>query len=535
VWQLQLPLAPALSQSVFAEASAISPSRFFATVDVEDVEPFVDGQDPTPEQSGGQVGAPVYLRGLTWRDGALGDCQVSARVAFPLGGATITLQLSDDGQHADGRADDGVFGAVFTTTGSAGVYPVRFASSCQAPNGELIVRERLTSFVLGLSPSRDLNANGILDSWEDFYGVGDGGDTDADGLANVAEFQNGTSPLHSDSDGGGESDASELLHGRNPNDASDDALSTPVLAARAGNAMVGLEASMNTTGLALTIQTSSSQGGPFTPLMAAASANGTVVDAAAQNEARRCYRARVGSSAGTSGWSDVACATPRLDPIAPVVSSLLGPPRIVSREVEVQIVADDLASDRHEVEPRFDFGVVPSGVTDMRLAYGLVSELDMAPWQPFEPTLSLRLPDAAGAQLQVQVRDLAGNLSEPTSLLFIRHEATDFAKAISLEERAEDALVLGDLAGARQNVLHSLLPVKLALKRAIEELAHAHGAAKKQWLHAVVSLAHIFAKKTIAQALLKPHTEALGRHALSEALRLERELLVWAEQNGLTL
>jgi hypothetical protein len=93
----------------------------------------------------------------------------------------------------------------------------------------------LAEYQLGTSASvRDTDMDLLPDDWEVFYGLdplepygsdGKDGDIDTDGflspgdgLANLAEYLNGTSPLLADTDGDGESDLIEIGAGRDPLD-----------------------------------------------------------------------------------------------------------------------------------------------------------------------------------------------------------------------------------------------------------------------------------------------------------------------------
>ncbi|MCG8642563.1 MAG: choice-of-anchor D domain-containing protein, partial [Desulfobacterales bacterium] len=74
---------------------------------------------------------------------------------------------------------------------------------------------------------QDADLDLIPDAWETEYGLdpnspGDAGlDPDLDGLTNLEEYNNGTSPLLSDTDNDGYSDSDEILAGTDPLDSSD--------------------------------------------------------------------------------------------------------------------------------------------------------------------------------------------------------------------------------------------------------------------------------------------------------------------------
>lgn len=71
---------------------------------------------------------------------------VWAHIQGPNSDLTQTLQLFDDGTHADGKADDGVYGNRFTRTYSSGVYLVKAMAWGQNNAAESFIRYRTGSF-----------------------------------------------------------------------------------------------------------------------------------------------------------------------------------------------------------------------------------------------------------------------------------------------------------------------------------------------------------------------------------------------------
>lgn len=64
---------------------------------------------------------------------------------------------------------------------------------------------------IGADEYIDSDADGMADSWEDYYGVSDpNGNADSDALTNLEEFQNRTNPLIDDTDGDTVSDSDEV-------------------------------------------------------------------------------------------------------------------------------------------------------------------------------------------------------------------------------------------------------------------------------------------------------------------------------------
>ena len=162
------------------------------------------------------------------KTGALPGATVVAFVEKPVG--TSVLLLVDDGNHADGAANDGIYGQKFAQTALGGSYNVRIAALYPDPTtGKYITREWMGGFWIDGPSKADLDQDGMPDRWElacklDPNKDDSRGDLDNDGLVNLAEFQNGTSPCNPDTDRGGEKDGSEVNAGRNPLIPDDDKL-----------------------------------------------------------------------------------------------------------------------------------------------------------------------------------------------------------------------------------------------------------------------------------------------------------------------
>ncbi len=151
------------------------------------------------------------------------------------------VHLYDDGNHGDGRANDGVYGNWFTRATTAPCHQDTedvFPKATVCDNAyqvyalaikDNIRREGQTGF--SIQQGVDSDQDGIPDEWERANGLNpndfkDGAlDPDGDHLSNYDEFLNGTDPFNADTDGGGENDGSEVKHGRDPNDGGDDVIS----------------------------------------------------------------------------------------------------------------------------------------------------------------------------------------------------------------------------------------------------------------------------------------------------------------------
>jgi photosystem II stability/assembly factor-like uncharacterized protein len=158
------------------------------------------------------------------------------------------MVLYDDGAHADGQADDGVYSNYYSRTGRIGSYQFKLSASGNSSDGGIFSRLYYLSTVSVLAGDGD--GDGMPDNWERGVGldptVNDAAaDPDGDGLNNLREYQNGTdpytadsdldelgdgpevdahrtNPTNADSDLGGETDGSEVAAGRDPLDPSDD-------------------------------------------------------------------------------------------------------------------------------------------------------------------------------------------------------------------------------------------------------------------------------------------------------------------------
>jgi hypothetical protein len=151
------------------------------------------------------------------------DAQVVATVRAP-NGTSQDVQLLDDGNHGDGAAGDGIYGGDYTATEQGDQVGEKVGEN-QEPQvvGSYLVnavgtwkdlrREAQGSFAIEGQP--DTDGDGLPDPWEEKHGLDPNNpedayaDFDRDGLDTRCEFQLGTDPFNSDTDGGGESDGSE--------------------------------------------------------------------------------------------------------------------------------------------------------------------------------------------------------------------------------------------------------------------------------------------------------------------------------------
>jgi hypothetical protein len=180
---------------------------------------------------------PIYA--LVSSDQPIGGLNLAAIVTAPDGRQSV-VSMFDDGQHGDGGAGDGLYAGVYTLVNQANPVAPTGEDPLQPPppndegsyrvrlniQTEQFSRQALGSFSVREGP--DDNGNNLPDPFEQENNItGDGADPDLDELDNLSEYQVGTDPRDSDTDGGGQNDGSEIFKGRNPLDPSDDDIEAP--------------------------------------------------------------------------------------------------------------------------------------------------------------------------------------------------------------------------------------------------------------------------------------------------------------------
>lgn len=89
------------------------------------------------------TGEPILLASfITEADLPVTDCDVTVEIQSPQG-LTRTIQLNDDGLHADGDAQDGEYAHLFTHTHVPGTYHCKFKAIGRSRDGEPVLREAL--------------------------------------------------------------------------------------------------------------------------------------------------------------------------------------------------------------------------------------------------------------------------------------------------------------------------------------------------------------------------------------------------------
>ncbi len=498
----------------FVEATVRSRVQLFAFAEAAQKNPIQQGGSSDPST---WIGADVWLHAIPFEHQAVTGCQVHAEVLAPGATTPHTLVLKDDGKSQDASAADGAYGAVFTKTGVAGLYDVLFKASCVSPvSGAPFVREARTGFYL--KPVTDSDGDGAPDYWEGFYGLNTASaapvDTDGDGLTDADEFALGTNPLASDSDRGGESDASERARGSDPRREEDDGADAPRPRPIPGRRMVLLPLAMNPTGATLQVERAVRDTGPFVPVgVTHAPGSWFAVDETVIEGEPACYRVRATTSDATSAWSPPACVTPALDPHPPHVQVRYAPSVTSTRSIELRLAVDD---DNEGIAHPVALDTVSSGSREVRIWYG-TGPAD-TPWQPALPSVALRLPDQNATLINVQARDLAGNLGESERVVVLRPQRRLLERMIALDERAQDELDAGYSQQASSTLAGSIDAHEKLL--ALVYPAMSTGTNQKLASQAVGKLLDALALKSKAKAQSKSKSIATAKVDLDQAVAI---------------
>ncbi len=183
---------------------------------------------PPINNNQGMAGDPVpVVATLMGKNGALPGAEfwglkgvIVAVVESPVG--IVAGFLFDDGQHGDGKANDGIYGNTYYNTAFGGTYNARLLAWWKDPtSGEYLTREWNGSIWINGPQADDLDKDGMPDPWERRCKLNTqendaSADNDHDGLNNYLEYTLGTLPCQPDTDKGGELDSSEYYGGRNP-------------------------------------------------------------------------------------------------------------------------------------------------------------------------------------------------------------------------------------------------------------------------------------------------------------------------------
>lgn len=370
---------------------------------------------------------------------------VVATVRAP-NGQLRDVTLRDDGNSGDGEKDDGVYGGYYTATSSADApapgdvveneEPKVIGSYLVTAVGTLGELRREAQGSFAIERGADDNQNRLPDAWEREYGVSDpGGDDDNDKLTNYCEFEIGTNPRNPDTDGGGESDGSEVPNckpsGQDPLDPSDDRVGPiisviafpdllnriPVIILQWGQPDKGRLQYVNIyrrafDGNGRLVQnwrliSEGQQGNSYTD---------EDVDTGFSFQYRvEPFITAPGGGTAVGGVLTSNSAAPSEDPFAPGGSVLIngGAPTTDSLRVTLSLAADDLTGE-DDGGPSPEVPGTPTDKLEMRLSNS--PDFSGARWRPFQAEVrNWNLGNLSAGDVgvvYVQFRDEAGNVSE---------------------------------------------------------------------------------------------------------------------------
>ncbi|MEE8600096.1 cell wall-binding repeat-containing protein [Euzebya tangerina] len=370
-------------------------------------------------------------------DGPVTSAEVVATVAAP-DGPTTEMTLFDDGDHGDGLADDGIYarsyqtGAAFDSPDTSGSYLVNVVGHTDGNR-----REDQGSFSAERTPDED--DDGLPDPWEVDHGLDPTdptdptGDPDGDGIPSGCEFDAGTHPDTSDTDGGGDRDDAEVdpatctpRPDRDPRDPDDDSvgpLTSAWLAAELdGDGLPLLHVAWGSTsrGELDTVDLwCSVDGAPFVQVASGLTGRSHHIGDVSDGEQWQCrihpWFVPEGGGAPLPGAVVLTGqATVSDDPFAPVGSVVIDGGAASTRDTTVRLdleVNDRLPGHTHDEEDRAVPGDAP-GAIEMRIGNDV--DLSDEPWQPFRTVVPEwdvgAVRPGSVATVYVEFRDTAGNV-----------------------------------------------------------------------------------------------------------------------------
>ncbi len=414
IWKLQLGEPPPVIKIVGADATPQGttterlPAYLVHAVLRSDV--TMDAALPTPlsERRPG-VAMPIVV-GLTDTAPILGAI-VHARVTSP-DNAVHNLTLFDDGNHNDGAAGDGIYGATIWRTALPGSYSVFVEGQGTSPLNGPFTREKLLGFFL--QGTGDPDNDGLDSAWETTFGtdplVYDAtADPDHDGSPNSDEATKGTDPHDSDSDDGGHQDGGDP----DPRNPADDSIQPTWAVAEAGVGKILIRYANRPTYTQIQFWRSVGHAGPYTPYSNLSPSDPMLVDTAVVNGTEYCYFVIASDAFGRkSAALDPSCATPLLDPYPPNGWVLInnGAAHTSSRNVTLNLSASDEIDPEHVV-PGTEANLPPdqSATSVVEMLISNRPDLRDAQWEPYRRTKAWLLAQTSGLGIvYAKFRDTSG-------------------------------------------------------------------------------------------------------------------------------
>jgi Mg-chelatase subunit ChlD len=393
------------------------------------------------------VGKPMPIFAALADSAAISGATVSALVRTP-GSGFYSVTLYDDGKHGDGAANDGFYGGIFYVTHRHGAYDVVVTANGNSPRTGAFTRRVRVGFNMLQSrsltfdpnfpnydpnleynpdapdaadhPNRgvvDKDGDGLIDWWEVETGLDPdntrGGqryqDPDFDGLSNQEEFEIGTDPLSSDSDGGGQNDGSEWTSGNDPLDAALDQTPCPMYF-EASPTLQEHDEHIYTGAVVLYYDVNPDHsyflawrrpaGGARELIPENLPATGVYSDTAVSEGVVYDYWISAYDAEGHA-------------------SCILGPSRVVLSPDAVKpegvVTINNGAAKTDSVQVTLQFNAT-TDTTEMQVRNSVAAFSATDGWEPYKPSRSWTLAPINGmAAVFVLYRDAAGNVSEPAS------------------------------------------------------------------------------------------------------------------------
>ena len=416
-WQLIVSFSPVIPLSVQAAGvNATAPTGAPYQVIVRGKSNLVL-QLMLPDRLGSRyfTGNRVPLYAFLSGDKAIGALKPFALVTAP-NGSESRIPLFDDGQHGDGNAGDGFYAGVYTLVNQAQAIAPQGepVNNPPAPKNEgsyrvrmLVQTDKLTREAFGsfsVQAGADTNGNSLPDPFEQENQVtNDGGDPDLDGLDNLGEYQAGTDPNNSDTDGGGENDGSEIAKGKNPFDPSDDAIKAPQFLHVTPNVGINvINYDVRPAYNRMVLYRATAPNGPWNLQQPELPATGVYSDTA-DNGVTYYYRyMAINANDNRSAVIDTNPGKPSQDPFPPEALLLInkGAPQTTDLKVKLNFAPSSEETD------------VFSDIKQMKVSND--PQLTGADWQPFAQDVPWQLaPTQPGqiAKVYAQFRDAANNES----------------------------------------------------------------------------------------------------------------------------
>lgn len=364
-------------------------------------EPF--GATVSPTATYGVQGMPIRIVIQLTDQASITGANVTALVRGPVAGVSTTLRLYDDGRHEDEQAGDGVYANLAHRTAAPGSYCFGITALISVASGTGGgTTERSDRTCLYVEQGTDTDGDNLPDQWELLYrfdpnSAADAShDPDGDGLTNSQEFFAGTNPRSDDTDNGGENDQSEISHGRNPFDRSDDRVKAPSnLVVRPNNGSNTIHFARVPSATHYVLMRATNFKGPFTLVSNNISPTGIYTDSGLANNTPYIYHmAAVDGSDSRSRFSLKAGAVPRGETEPP----------------EGEVVINDGADKTNTRQVTLSLSASPDTIK-MKISNN--PAFNNATWEPFAPTKNWLLPLKQGyVQVYVIFQDAAGNVSE---------------------------------------------------------------------------------------------------------------------------